>query len=147
MDINTRAAVKSLGFRTVSSFDAARDGRRFEILVRECRDALPAVVRRLAREQGGGVVVQDGRLLGVREAEFDDGADGVQRMIDRVVAAEHHAVDLPESGQSVGRMNRADGEEEAFGILGERKDRVIAGSGSGQIALVRDGKRCGATDL
>ena len=48
---NTRAlrVVTSLGFRAVSSFAATRDGRRFEILVRECPGALPVVVERLAR--------------------------------------------------------------------------------------------------
>ena len=42
----------------------------------------------LAIEQGGGVVVQNGGLLGVGETELGDGAGGGQRVIDREVAAE-----------------------------------------------------------
>ncbi len=87
---NTRAlrVVTSLGFQPVSSFAATTDGRRFEILTRRCDSALP-----LAAEQLVGVVVQDRRLLLVGEAEFGDSAGGGQRVIHRVVAAEHDAVD------------------------------------------------------
>jgi [ribosomal protein S18]-alanine N-acetyltransferase len=37
---NTRAlrVVTSLGFRSASSFTATTDGRRFKILIRDCRD-------------------------------------------------------------------------------------------------------------
>jgi hypothetical protein len=97
---NTRAlrVVTSLGFRPASTFTATTDGRRFEILVRGCPDALPLVADRLVAErppdeQRAGVVAQDGRLFLVAEAEFRDGADGGQRVIDRVVAAEDDAVD------------------------------------------------------
>src|SRR5487761_951138 len=48
---------------------------------------------RLVVEQRVGVVVQDRRLLLIGEAEFRDGADGGQRFVDRVVAAEDDAVD------------------------------------------------------
>jgi RimJ/RimL family protein N-acetyltransferase len=87
---NTRAlrVVTSLGFQPVSSFAATTDGRRFEILIRRCGSDLP-----LAVEQRGGVVVQDRRLLLVGEAEFGDSTGGGQRVIHRVVAAEHDAVD------------------------------------------------------
>ena len=102
---NTRAlrVVTSLGFQRASSFTATAGERRFEILVRGCPDALPLVAERLVAErlnverrlgeQRVGVVAQDGRLFLVAEAEFRDGADGGQRVIDRVVAAEDDAVD------------------------------------------------------
>jgi [ribosomal protein S18]-alanine N-acetyltransferase len=87
---NTRAlrVVTSLGFLPVSSFAAVTDGRRFEILTRRCESSLP-----LAAEQLVGVVVQDRRLFLVGEAEFGDSAGSGQRVIHRVVAAEHDAVD------------------------------------------------------
>jgi RimJ/RimL family protein N-acetyltransferase len=87
---NTRAlrVVTSLGFQPVSSFAATTDGRRFEILTRRCDSDLP-----LGVQQRGGVVMQDRLLLLVGEAEFGDSAGGGQRVIHRVVAAEHDAVD------------------------------------------------------
>src|SRR6202035_1910107 len=55
---------------------------------RYCGEALP-----LAVEQRVGVVVEDRRLLLIGEAEFLDGTDGGERIVDRVVAAEDDAVD------------------------------------------------------
>jgi GNAT superfamily N-acetyltransferase len=87
---NTHAlrVVTLLGFQPVSSFAASTDGRQFEILLRRCEAALL-----LAAEQRVGVVVQDRRLLLIGEAEFGDSAGGDQRLIQRIVAAEHDAVD------------------------------------------------------
>ena len=43
-------------------------------------------------EQAFCIVVQDGALLGVGETEVGDGADGGQRVVERVIAAEDDPV-------------------------------------------------------
>ena len=108
---------------------------------------LVGVPRRVGVEQDGqaalGGLADHLRDGGIGDVE----ALGVRVQLEPGGTRGGHPVDLPEGGQAVGRVDRADGVEEAVGVLGELDHRVVAGTGPVQVTAVSDRERGGSADL